>query len=817
MPRCAAHVLLCLLCLPASAAVWHVAPNGADTQAGSAAAPFATIQRAAVAAQPGDTVQLAAGTYREVVTPPRDGAAGQPIRFEAAGHAVLTGSDPLSGTWRDAGNGLWELATTQRCRQLFCDGRPLPEARWPNVRSADPMEMPRATTAEGTNYTTLVDPNLPAGDWNGALVLLWPGSRWDNFTRRVTQYQPGQSFVFDQTLEKPRKDPYHTFDPYKPVAGNPYLLFGCRAALDAPGEWFDDAAAGRLYLRTPAGQPPATHRLEVRQRGVVLNLKGRQYLELRGLRIEGGALDLTDAQHCLLEDCHQRYPDAVREYPEGRVPPAVNLVSGRDNELRRCSIGNSATTGLRVQGEGNRLVDCVLFNLNYLGSSLSGVDYGRSVACSISRCSIGRTGRDTIGHHGSKKIRIEHCEIWQTNLLNNDSGAIYCWGTDGEGGVIAYNWIHDNLGDSTVGVYLDNFSRNFIVHHNLIWNSSGSGIRLNSDALGHVVANNTILRSREPFGTYCYSAYTPTMAGTRILNNLVDVKLKPSEPSYFVQGALGPELRANLVGAMDRQALPTAGSAAVDAGVSVPGVTAEFAGAAPDVGAYESGRPRWTAGATWQPPDAPQPQPADLSFAPLPPLSAATMITRGLRVWLDAAADSVVSGADGALTAWRDQAPGAAPRAVQGRGLRLVPAALNGRPVVRGDGQSCLPIGTLREELGAVAMFVVAAGPAAAGPSWQRICGAWVGDAGKKDWESPSWCLNRPGGATPAVFAPQLYQFQRPNGHSLRSVMVFGPGTGNTQYLAGDIAELLLYDRALSPSEADAISDYLLAKWGLQP
>ena len=95
-------------------------------------------------------------------------------------------------------------------------------------------------------------------------------------------------------------------------------------------------------------------------------------------------------------------------------------------------------------------------------------------------------------HHGSERIRIEYCDIFHTNLLNNDSGAIYAWGTDGEGGIIAYNWVHDNLGDSTVGIYLDNFEKNFIVHHNLVWNCSGSGIRMNSDALEHLIANNTI-------------------------------------------------------------------------------------------------------------------------------------------------------------------------------------------------------------------------------------------------------------------------------------------------------------------------------------
>ncbi len=45
-------------------AEYHVAPAGSDAADGSQAAPFATVQRAQQAAQPGDTVLLRGGTYR---------------------------------------------------------------------------------------------------------------------------------------------------------------------------------------------------------------------------------------------------------------------------------------------------------------------------------------------------------------------------------------------------------------------------------------------------------------------------------------------------------------------------------------------------------------------------------------------------------------------------------------------------------------------------------------------------------------------------------------------------------------------------------
>jgi hypothetical protein len=138
-----------------------------------------------------------------------------------------------------------------------------------------------------------------------------------------------------------------------------------------------------------------------------------------------------------------------------------------------------------------------------------------------------------------------------------------------------------------------------------------------------------------------------------------------------------------------------------------------------------------------------------------------------------------------------------------------------GQGVVRGAGQAALTVGAIRTAFGPVAAFVVAQGPSAGGPSWQRLCGAWVGDEARLDWIEPSWMIGRAGGATPAAFPPQLFSFVRSGGCTLDHVTVFGPGTGNAQYLSGDIAELLLFDRALSAAEVDAVSLYLTHKWGL--
>jgi hypothetical protein len=79
------------------AADWQVSPSGSDLAAGTAAAPWKTIQKAANTAQPGDTVTIRAGTYYELVSFNLSGTSGQPIVFKAASgeQVILDGSQTV--------------------------------------------------------------------------------------------------------------------------------------------------------------------------------------------------------------------------------------------------------------------------------------------------------------------------------------------------------------------------------------------------------------------------------------------------------------------------------------------------------------------------------------------------------------------------------------------------------------------------------------------------------------------------------------------------------------------------------------------------
>lgn len=90
--------------------IYHVSKFGCDSAAGTKEAPFKTINRAAVVATPGDTVQVHEGTYREWVDPKCGGLHEHcPIVYEAAPgeHPVIKGSEIVSG-WERVEGTVWK-------------------------------------------------------------------------------------------------------------------------------------------------------------------------------------------------------------------------------------------------------------------------------------------------------------------------------------------------------------------------------------------------------------------------------------------------------------------------------------------------------------------------------------------------------------------------------------------------------------------------------------------------------------------------------------------------------------------------------------
>ena len=798
-------LLACLLATPLFAAEYHVAPAGRDDADGSDARPFHTIGRASQQLQPGDSCILHSGTYREVLRAARSGTTDQPIRYLCAPgeKVIISGADPVAGVWQTAGR-IARIALPGPVEQLFCQGMMMPEARWPNCTPGQIMDYPRAEAGDGTGYETLADPKLPPGDATGGIVLIWNGSGWWGSTRRIAQYTPGQSLRFDKTYKPTKPDEYHTDDPYQPKSGNPYIIYGALSLLDAPGEWFSDGATLH-YMPTGSLED-----VEVRRRELGVDLSGLSHIQVGGISFFAAAPSLKDSQNCTISDCRFRYLEHFRTLSG----PATSgqVVSGRDNEFRHCSLARTAGSALRILGNNNRVIDCIIFDTDYIGAVDGAISAGDSIGATLSRCTILRTGRDGIQHSNSRRITISYCDISNVDLLNSDASGIYSWRTDGTGSVISYNHVHDNTGDKNVGIYLDNFCKGFTVHHNLSWNNTGAGITLNSDAENHLVVNNTLVNNGKPFATFAYSGHTLTQKGTRIINNLVTGTLNTKDPGCFAQGDLAPAFSHNGKGAIDDHAMPLPGSAAIDAGVEVPGITDGFKGAAPDLGAYESGAAIWSAGATWSVPDMPKALRTSVAWAPLPKVTEKTMVIEGLALWLDAA-DRASLNFDNTqhLTRWTDKSrkDSAAIPADPAHPPMVITSGIAGRPSI---GNGALHISHPVSGLSPVTLLMVAQAPQMPG-QWQRLASTWTGK--DKDWIAPNWQLAIPSAEKPTPFPAQVFIYRAKEPRTLENLTLGGTAMGNFHIFTGQIAEVLLYTRTLGDDEEEAITAYLTEKWHL--
>ncbi len=98
------------LAAAAGATEYHVALDGRDSSPGTREAPFRTIQHAADAAQPGDTITVHEGVYRERVNPPRGGRSdAKRIVYQAApGEKVEIKGSEVVRNWTRVEDDVWK-------------------------------------------------------------------------------------------------------------------------------------------------------------------------------------------------------------------------------------------------------------------------------------------------------------------------------------------------------------------------------------------------------------------------------------------------------------------------------------------------------------------------------------------------------------------------------------------------------------------------------------------------------------------------------------------------------------------------------------
>jgi hypothetical protein len=621
---------------PATAKTIHVDqqhPSASDENSGAVVRPLKTIGRAAAIVRPGDTVLVHGGVYRETVTLRTSGTEQSPICFAAQpGDVVtITGAEPVEGPWSVDQGSICKTHVSGPVRQLFLDGQAMVEARWPNC----PPERLWDTTCWakaglGSRYGKMVDPQLAATglDLTGAIAVLNVAHQFYSWTRPVDRHAAG-SDTFEYAKDLDGITSYA--DKTKQWEDDRYYLFGKLDALDSPGEWHYDAGSETLYFWPPDGDDPGRHVVERKDRDYGLVAGGLEHVAFRGFHFFGCAFALTDADHVTIEGCHFLYPALARRLDEkGFTEDGVGCqISGRWNTVRQSSFAIGSTFGLKIQGQGNLVEDnlvhdfCWNGSLKFVGLSLSGKEPADDGVRNIARHNtLFNMGNAVINYRGPGNV-VEYNHVYDGGLCCKDVALVYTGQPDTAGNVVRYNWVHGCRTEETqpgglqggLGIRGDDQTRGLTVHHNVVWDCGRDGIIFKGD--DNRVLNNTVFdigtpdkpgnyvnlhtdREPEKWWRKQFPLLPVQNANSLIANNaaLTIAGDNKGMPYPFEKNLLanyqGRDLKLVDPAGMDFR--PRDDSPLVDAGAVVAGYADGYVGAAPDVGAYEHGQPRWLAG-----------------------------------------------------------------------------------------------------------------------------------------------------------------------------------------------------------------------------
>lgn len=566
-------------------ASWYVASWGNNLAAGSLSAPFQSIEKAAEVAQPGDTVYVRGGTYHETIRPWSSGTRAAPITFEPYNNESVTidGADPVAG-WDGSGAPIfttqlpWSMGSGNN--QIFVDGQPMTEARWPNT-NLDLSHPTFATVASasahsGYDTATIYDPSMTQspGFWNGGLIHIQAGQGWVAQTGTIVDSRPGQV-----TFTYLNNGSYET-----PQAGNHYYLTGGAGALDIAGEW-SLSASGQLSLWTLAGDSPANHVVEAKHRQYAFDLSGLSNIEIDGFNIVAATINTdTHSTNDVINGITAKYLSQYDSIPNGwawQMQSGI-VLRGANDVLENSEIAFSPGDGVLVSGPGSVVNNNVIHDVDYLGTDAAGVQI-TGAGTTVENNTIYNTGRDGILIQGGQST-VTHNLVHDFGLQTTDVGGIYTVATNGLGSEISYNQVYNGStgGYGSVGIYLDNNSANFIVDHNVTWNVM-AGMRLNFTSRNEQVYNNTLDGYQNSvdknWGAYDWS-------GTVFRNNIFTDATSFGQHAT-VQNNWGGD--PGFVNAAGHNYALLPGSAAIDAGMKLGPYTAGYVGAGPDLGALEHG------------------------------------------------------------------------------------------------------------------------------------------------------------------------------------------------------------------------------------
>ena len=404
-----------------------------------------------------------------------------------------------------------------------------------------------------------------------------------------------------------------------------YYLIGKLELLDAPGEWFLDAASGTLYLYAPGGGDPTGHEIAVKRRDTGFAATSRHHLQVEGLTFFGCGISLEACDDCRLEGATVLYSSCcelerlANDDPQQELENRYPSITGNRNVIRNCLFAYGSQTGLYVHGVDDVIENNVFHDFGWLASlNHVALRFSRSWEptsgsnCLIRFNTLYNTGGPIL-HFNGRNNTVEYNDLYcgmRAAFGGNKDVAMLYTQKDVTGSKARCNWIHDSAGGSTqntwgngIGIRGDGLTSGYAVERNVIWNCGAASIMVKNVPEPTPEQANTVLHNTT-FGNS-----TMLLGGQKVDIVLAMKKDENKHSAVFNNccNALdskwggkpipeGPNVGHNFIAASlpltdpaHCDFRPAPGSPLIDAGKRLSGDTEAFVGKAPDIGAYEAG------------------------------------------------------------------------------------------------------------------------------------------------------------------------------------------------------------------------------------
>lgn len=609
-------LLFCISLTGIFGADYYVALDGNDTNDGSISTPFRTIQQAVSVLTAGDTCYIRGGKYHEAVTGTLKGTETAPIMITnyPGEEVVLDGTIEITALWHIYFREIYIAQLDEDIFELFQDDEWMVMARWPNANFDDGSIWDRdrywAKGDDAANSNGLmvdsphdgIDLAAQVGDVTGAMAVLNIG-QWKSWARKITSHTSfTNSFTYNPAPVPGYQSKLHH-----------YYIEGKLNLLDTAKEWYYDKVNKQVYFWPPQpGYPAGT--FKGRTIEYALNFFQSEYVTIKGIDFFASAFRFTGSKYITIEDCDFNYAGYSKRMlgDEGEpVYPMINPV-GIDGAsmtklsasvVRNCTFRNHDSAGLYMGGTDNIIENCYFENIDFSVTNLPrlmSTIYFDGSGGIFRRNTVKNTGASSALAPGNNPL-VEYNDMSQNGLVQSDGALVQLTIPQQTNSIIRYNWFHDTI---KYGARFDAenppvaWGNSGVMHHNVGWNTY-SALMFKGEYHGCynnvafengsnndiIVLDDTDVNGGANLGTEVKNNMAGTLSGHRTAKMAVPGVTASNWNSYDN----GLDIRSELRDPDNLDFRLRNDADTIDTGVVIPGITDNYLGSAPEVGAYEWG------------------------------------------------------------------------------------------------------------------------------------------------------------------------------------------------------------------------------------